>query len=215
MSVRLSTGLSPRLLRGSCRRRCRGSRPPASSRGDGDGRRLRQIVARSRRLQRFRQARSRAPSRCRRRATLMLAGFRSRWMMPCSCAASSASAICRAIGSASSSGIGPLRDAIGQRRPFDQLHDERRRRRRTLRTRRSRQCSDDSARRDFGFALEARKPIRIARKRSGRTLMATSRFSFVSRGAIDLAHAAGADLGSDLDRDRGACRGQGPDFRGL
>ena len=39
--------------------------------------------------------------------TLMFAGLRSRWMMPCSCAASSASAICRAIGSASSSGIGP------------------------------------------------------------------------------------------------------------
>ena len=38
---------------------------------------------------------------------LMLAGFRSRWMIPCSCAASSASAICFAIGSASSSGIGP------------------------------------------------------------------------------------------------------------
>ena len=44
--------------------------------------------------------------------TLMLAGFRSRWMMPCSCAASSASAICFAIGSASSSGSAPARDAI-------------------------------------------------------------------------------------------------------
>ena len=30
--------------------------------------------------------------------TLMFAGFRSRWMIPCSCAASSASAICFAIG---------------------------------------------------------------------------------------------------------------------
>ena len=39
--------------------------------------------------------------------SLMLAGFRSRWMMPCSCAASRASAICFAIGSASSTGIGP------------------------------------------------------------------------------------------------------------
>ena len=38
---------------------------------------------------------------------LMLAGFRSRWMMPGSCAASSASVICRAMGSASSIGIGP------------------------------------------------------------------------------------------------------------
>ncbi len=48
--------------------------------------------------------------------TLMLAGLRSRWMMPCSCAASSASAICRAIGSASSSGMAALRDAVGERR---------------------------------------------------------------------------------------------------
>ena len=39
--------------------------------------------------------------------SLIFAGFRSRWIMRCSCAASSASAICRAIGSASSSGRGP------------------------------------------------------------------------------------------------------------
>src|SRR3989442_8948563 len=39
--------------------------------------------------------------------TLIFAGFRSRWMIPCSCATSSASAICFAIGSASSIGIGP------------------------------------------------------------------------------------------------------------
>ena len=49
--------------------------------------------------------------------TLMLAGFRSRWMMPCSCAASSASAICFAIGSASSRGIPAcLAEAPGARR---------------------------------------------------------------------------------------------------
>ena len=34
--------------------------------------------------------------------TLIFAGLRSRWMIPCSWAASRASAICRAIGSASS-----------------------------------------------------------------------------------------------------------------
>ena len=39
--------------------------------------------------------------------TFTLAGLRSRWMMPCSCAASSASAICLAMGSASSMGIAP------------------------------------------------------------------------------------------------------------
>ena len=47
--------------------------------------------------------------------TFTLAGLRSRWMIPCSCAASSASAICRAIGSASSIGIGPSSDPVGQR----------------------------------------------------------------------------------------------------
>ena len=56
--------------------------------------------------------------------TLMLAGFRSRWMMPWSCAASSASAICRAIGSASSSGIGAAREALREVLPFDELHHQ-------------------------------------------------------------------------------------------
>jgi hypothetical protein len=38
----------------------------------------------------------------------MFAGLRSRWMMPFWCAASSASAISRAIARASSTGSGPL-----------------------------------------------------------------------------------------------------------
>jgi hypothetical protein len=46
-------------------------------------------------------------------SSLILAGFRSRWIIPRSCAASSASAICRAIGSASSSG--PAQEQCGQR----------------------------------------------------------------------------------------------------
>ena len=57
--------------------------------------------------------------------TLMFAGFRSRWMIPCSCAASSASAICFAIGNASSSGIGAARDALRQILAFDEFHHER------------------------------------------------------------------------------------------
>ena len=57
--------------------------------------------------------------------TLMFAGFRSRWMMPCSCAASSASAICFAIGSASSSGIAPARDPLREILALDQLHHQR------------------------------------------------------------------------------------------
>ena len=56
---------------------------------------------------------------------LMLAGFRSRWMMPCSCAASRASAICLAIGSASSSGIGPCAMRSASVGAVDQLEHQR------------------------------------------------------------------------------------------
>jgi len=48
---------------------------------------------------------------------LMLAGLRSRWLISYSCPASSASAICRAIGNASSNGMAPsaIRSAsVGQ-----------------------------------------------------------------------------------------------------
>ena len=44
--------------------------------------------------------------------------------MPASCAASSASAICRAIGTASSIGIGPRAMTLGEVLALDQLHDE-------------------------------------------------------------------------------------------
>src|SRR2546427_6399415 len=54
--------------------------------------------------------------------TLMFAGFRSRWMIPCSCAASSASAISRAI--ASDSRI-PSAQPVGERLSVHQLHDQR------------------------------------------------------------------------------------------
>ena len=55
---------------------------------------------------------------------LMLPGFRSRWVTPFSCAASSASAIWRAMDSASSRGIGPSTQPLSEGRPLDQLHDE-------------------------------------------------------------------------------------------
>ena len=78
--------------RGSCRRPCRGS-TPVRGRVSGacveigtDGRRRRPSPGRSR-----------APSPTPSGVILMFAGFRSRWTMPFSCAASSASAICRAI----------------------------------------------------------------------------------------------------------------------
>ena len=56
---------------------------------------------------------------------LMFAGFRSRWMMPFSCAASSASVICLATGSASSSGIGPRAMRSARVGHLDELHHQR------------------------------------------------------------------------------------------
>ena len=57
--------------------------------------------------------------------TLMFAGFRSRWMIPCSCAASSASAICLRDRQRLVDGDGAPRDPIRERRAFDQLHHQR------------------------------------------------------------------------------------------
>ena len=75
----------------------------------------------------------------------------------------------------------PARDAVGQRRPFDQLHHERRRVRLISRARKSRRCSDDSARRALRLrAGTARGDLASAATASGSTLMATARFRFVS-----------------------------------
>src|SRR6202022_981606 len=58
------------------------------------------------------------------RRTLTLAGFRSRWMIPCSCAASSASAICFAIGSASAIGDRAACNALREVSALDEFHHE-------------------------------------------------------------------------------------------
>ena len=114
--------------------------------------------------------------------TLMFAGFRSRWMIPCSCAASSASAICFAIGSASSSRHRAARDALRQVLALDEFHHQRGDAAGFLRARRSRRCADGSARRASCASRvnRARRSASCANA-SGRTLIATSRSSFVSR----------------------------------
>ena len=57
--------------------------------------------------------------------TLMFAGFRSRWTIPCSCAASSASAICLAMAVLHRAGSRRAQCAA-QVGPFDEFHDQRR-----------------------------------------------------------------------------------------
>ena len=117
--------LAARLLRAHVRAACRGRRPsrvpPTVIVGD--------CVRSGRGVARAAFARPKSstftmPSG----VILMLAGFRSRWTMPFSCAASSASAICRAMASASRRwpACGPApRDPLGQRVALDQLHDQR------------------------------------------------------------------------------------------
>ena len=181
MSARLSTGLPARLFG---RHVGRGAEDHARlrHRGRRDRRRLRHARRAGRRgsiaFARPKSSTFTVPSG----RTLMFAGLRSRWMMPCSCAASSASAICFAIGSASSSGNRPARDPLRQVLALDQFHHERaRRRRHVFEAVDVRDVRMVQRREGLGFAREPRQPVGIGRKRVGRILSATSRSSFVSR----------------------------------
>ena len=100
---------------------------------------------------------------------LMLAGFRSRWMMPFSCAASSASAIWRAIGSASSSGNGP-RHPLGQRLAFDELEHERADAFGVLEPVDRADVRMIQRRQHPRFAFEARQPLGVVRERARQDL---------------------------------------------
>ena len=120
---------------------------------------------------------------------LMLAGFRSRWMMPCSCAASRPSAICRAMGRASSSGSGPLQ--VGA---LDQLHHQRA----LLDAVDGSDVGMIQRRQHLRFALEARHVLRVAGQGGGQHLDGDVAFELGVAGAIDLAHAARAEGREDL-----------------
>ena len=131
--------------------------------------------------------------------TLMFAGFRSRWMMPCSCAASSASAICFAIGSASSIGIAPRAIRCDEILALDQFHHER---------------ADAAALFEAVDGADVRviqrgERLRFALKRASRSGSATNAREDLDRDVaielrvarpIDLAHAAGPEGGEDLVR---------------
>ena len=133
--------------------------------------------------------------------TLMFAGLRSRWMMPCSCAASSASAICLAIGRASSMRNRTLRDAIGERRPLNQFHHERGDAAATSRGRRSRRCSGWlSAANVFASRSKRARRSGIRGHRSRQHLDGDLTLEVRVGRAIDLSHSAHANLGNDLIR---------------
>ena len=172
--------------RGSCRPASRESRPSAVPSSEP------MSVPSDRRRGRPPSAwpgRSRAPSRARRVDAVestpcrtMLAGFRSRWTMPFSCAASSASAIWRAMASASAIGSGPRSNGRASVWPSTSSSTSARDAIALPPTRRSRRCADDSAWR-AGRASRAKRARRSgsAVKCDGRILIATSRPSLLSR----------------------------------
>ena len=130
--------------------------------------------------------------------TLMFAGLRSRWMMPCSCAASSASAICFAIGSASSSGIGSARDPLRQVLAFDELHHERGDAIALFEPVDAGDVRMVQRREHFRFALKPREPIVVGGERGRQDLDRDLAFQLRVRRAIHLPHPAFADLRGDL-----------------
>ena len=115
------------------------------------------------------------------RRDLQLAGFRSRWTMPFSCAASSASAICTRDRQRLVERQRPAQQAIGQRLALDQLHDQEMSAVGLLEAVERGDVRVIQRRQDLRFALEPRHAVGVGREDVEETLIATSRLSRVSR----------------------------------
>ena len=186
----------PAPARGSCKRPSREPRPAACRRrsrwANGRGRVGRDSGANA--LARPKSRTFTFPAG----VTLMLAGLRSRWTMPFSCAASSASAIWRPRASVSSTGTGPRRDALGQRLAFDELEHEEPRAARLL------EAVDRGDRgmvergEHTGLPVEPREPFGIGRESGGEHLDGHLAMEPRVASAIHLAHAARTERGKDL-----------------
>ena len=118
--------------------------------------------------------------------------------MPCSCAASSASAICLAICSAWRRGSGPWAIRSASVGAVDELQHEPVRGAGVLEAVDVTDVRVIQRREHLRFALEAREPIRIARDRCRQDFDRDVAIQLRVAGAIDFAHAAGADGGQDL-----------------
>ena len=142
------------------------------------------------------------------RATL--AGFRSRWMMPRSCAASSASAICRAIRSASSSESGPRARRLASVCPSTNSRIRRRHRAGLFQPVDRGNVRVIQRGQDLRLATEARLPVRVLRERLRQDFQGDVPLEPRIMGAVDLAHAAVTDGGDDSRRDQVECRCSAP-----
>ena len=134
--------------------------------------------------------------------SLMFAGFRSRWTMPFSCASSSASAICCAIASASSSGNAPALQPLGEVSPSTSSIARKWTAAPSV-ERRALEAVDVGDVRvvergeQLRLALEAGEALRVGGEGRGQDLDRDLAPELRVGGAIDLAHAAFAELGGD------------------
>ena len=131
----------------------------------------------------------------------MLAGLRSRWTIPFSCAASSASAIWCAIASASRSGA-PAHQAVGEGRPLDQLEDQGSHTVGFLQSVDRADVGVVERRQQARLAREARSTLGVGREMRRQDLYRDVASELVVARAIDLAHAAGAERRNDRVRSK-------------
>ena len=136
--------------------------------------------------------------------------------MPFSCAASSASAICRAMARASASGNGAAFETIGQRRSLDQFEDQRGHAIRFLQPVDRADVRVIERRERPRFAREAGAALGIGGEVRGQDLDRDVATELAVARAIDLAHAAGAERRHDrvgpeptIDHRRRAGRSRG------
>ena len=131
------------------------------------------------------------------RVNLMFAGLRSRWMIPFSCAASSASAIWRATSSASSSGNGPPDRRSASVGPSTSSITMACRPPAISRPWIVRDVRMVQRREQPRFALQPRDPIRIARERRRQHLDGDLPMQPRIERTIHLAHATGVQRTED------------------
>ena len=119
-------------------------------------------------------------------------------MMPCSCAASRASAICFAIGSASATGIAPRRDSLCQILAFDEFHHEGTNPAGLFEAVDVRDIGMVERSERLRLAREPRQAIGVARERVREDLQRDVAIELRVAGAVDLSHAAFADQRGDF-----------------
>ena len=141
--------------------------------------------------------------------TLTFAGFKSRWTIPSSCAASSASAICLAIGNASSIEIAPPRNALREILALDEFHHQGVHPSGFLESVDRRDVRVIQRGEGLRLAFKSGQPLGVLGKRVGQDLDRHLTTQRRVRSPIHLAHAAFPERRGDLVNAETGAGGQG------